>query len=148
MSSKKRKFQSLNESLPLFPTNFKHFKYSNEPDIFPTFVQVEICNLREVQNNKFEKQQLQIKQMLQKINTLDTHIKNQGIKICKLETILKNIEEKQNNDDEMLDLVNDVKSKLNLPESNYKESKTTEESKYKESKYKESKTSEEFSYIA
>ena len=134
MSSKKRKIQSLNESLPLFPTNFKHFKYSNEPAMFSKIIQVETKNLREVQNCNFEKQQLQIKQMLQKINKLETQVKFQSKIIGNLERIFKNIE----NDKEMLDLAKDVESKLNLPESEQNKSNSN----------KESKTTEEFSYIS
>lgn len=113
MSLKKRKIENLNDNIPLYPTKIKHAKYSNSSLVIPHIVKVDApkfdykINLKKIEEV--------VGRMENRINKLETLLKYQNKKIDNLEFNLNKLETSHENNEEMLELVRDVETKLNLP---------------------------------
>ncbi len=120
---RKRKLQTVTDTITIYPTKVKHAKYTNSTVVIPHIVKVEPRNINLEPKFNFEKIQDMVGKMEKRINKLETLLKYQNKKIDNLEMNLNQMEAKQENNQEMLDLANDIENKLNLPNI---ESKTIE----------------------
>ena len=123
MSLKKRKIEKLTDNIPIYPTKIKHAKYSNSSVVIPRIVKVDAPNFDFESKINLKKIEELVGKMQNRINKLETLLKYQNKKIDTLEFNLNKLETTQENNEEMLELVRDVETKLNLPEI---KSKTTD----------------------